>query len=220
MKNTFLNLVLLVLLVGLTNARGQRPDSIVRFVKDRTLVSRAFPDIKVKVDRNFKYVGNFDFNLKGVAKGERFVFVDAKKHEVQRIFIAHFESFLPENNQVYRYDLQNAPKIGKHSFLERAFAFSNQKAGSDPTGEAALTMKFLRDKGYVLEDEMMMSGFITVPDAEKKHELILLYAENVSQTNHQLSEFYANNVETEIWKQISAKLTQRSAKAFSIERKN
>ncbi len=87
----------------------------------------------------------------------------------------------------------------------------------NPAGEGVLTFDFLKQKGFSLEDELMMSRFLTVPDAEKKHELILFYIENVNQTKHKLSEFYKDDEATEIWKNLSKDLTERSLKAFEIQ---
>ena len=81
---------------------------------------------------------------------------------------------------------------------------------------AEATEDFLRQKGYELEDELMMSRFVTVPDAEKKRELILFYIENVSPTKHHVTDFYSGDNETEIWREISKALTERSLKAFQI----
>ena len=41
---------------------------------------------------------------------------------------------------------------------------------------------FLRERGYRLEDELMLSRFATVAGPDKKHELILFYIENVATT--------------------------------------
>jgi hypothetical protein len=62
----------------------------------------------------------------------------------------------------------------------------------------------------------MMSRFVTVPDDERKHELILFYVENVSETGHRLQEFYEGESDTQIWQEISRGLTRRSFENFSI----
>ncbi len=212
-RNFVLIVCIFLLSVGLIF--GQQ---IERKVSGKTLISNQLPQIKVKLKGNFKFVGKFDFTIRDVAKGERFVFVEARKNKIRRIFIAQFEAILPESDELYRYNFDNAQKFGIHKFRQNTFAYSSLEAEKEnPKGEATLTAKFLKDKGYLLEDELMMSRFVTVPDLEKKHELILFYLENVSQTKHKLSEFYQGDDETEIWKQISGELTKRSLKAFRIE---
>lgn len=190
---------------------------IERKVAGKTLISNQLPEIKVKLNGNFKYVGKFGFTIRDIAKGERYVFVDARKNEIQRLFIAQFEAILPTSDEFYRYNFDKAQKFGVHKFRQNTFAYSNLEAEKEnPNGEATLTAKFLKEKGYQLEDELMMSRFLTVPDEAKKHELILFYIENVSSSKHRLADFYKDDAATEIWKQISNGLTNRSFKAFKI----
>ena len=188
-----------------------------RYVKGRTLYSDNLPKIKITLDGKFKYVGKFDFTIRDIARGERFVFADAERKKVKRLFVAQFEGILPESKEFYRYGFANALKLGGHLFRHNVFAYSNDESRREnPKGEGVLTADFLKAKGYLLEDEMMASRFLTVPDAEKKHELILFYIENVKDASRSLADFYRAGEETEIWKQISAKLDERSRRAFTI----
>ena len=189
-----------------------------RYVSNNTLISNELPEIKVLVDKKFKYVGKFDFKIRDVAAGERFVFVDAKNKKVRRMFIAQFEGFLPHIKDFYRYSFDKAQTFGTHKFRQNNYAYSNKEARKEnPKGEAVLTYDFLKEKGYEIEDELMLSRFITVPDAEKKHELILFYIENVSKTKYKLSEFYKDDNATEAWENIGKELKERSLKAFQIQ---
>ncbi|NNE99399.1 MAG: hypothetical protein HKN25_10310 [Pyrinomonadaceae bacterium] len=189
-----------------------------RFVKDNTIVSDSLPRIKVRVSEEFKYAGRFDFKIRDVAAGERLVFINADKKKVKRMFIAQFEGFLPHIDDYFRYSFKNALVFGKFKFRQNPYAYSNSEARqANPKGEGVLTEDFLKTKGYLLEDELMMSRFITVAGADKKHELILFYLENVSSSGHSLSEFYKNNKSTPIWQKISAELKTRSLKSFEIK---
>ena len=108
--------------------------------------------------------------------------------------------------------------FGSHKFRQNTYAYSNTESRREnPENEGVLTFDFLQKKGYSLEDELMMSRFLTVPDEAKKNELILFYIENASETKHKLSEFYKDDEATEIWKNISKGLTERSLKAFKIK---
>ena len=207
-------LIVCIFLLSFGLVFGQQNE---RKVIGKTLISNQLPQIRVELNGNFKFVGKFNFTIRDVAKGERFVFVDARKDKIHRLFIAQFEAILPESNEIYRYNFDNAQKFSSHKFRQNTFAYSNLEAEKEnPNGEATLTAKFLKSKGYLLEDELMMSRFVTVPDEAKKHELILFYLENVSKTKHKLAEFYKGDDETDVWRQISNALTNRSLKAFKI----
>jgi hypothetical protein len=190
-----------------------------RSVVGKTLISDALPKIKVKLKGDFRYVGKFDFRIRDVAAGERYVFVEADRNKrIRRLFIAQFEGFLPGVAQTYNYRFDDALKFGAHKFRQNTYAYSNEESEREnPQNEGALTAKFLREKGYKFEDEFMMSRFVTVPDAERRHELILFYIENVGPTGRRVSDFYRGDDETEIWREISAGLTERSLKAFEIQ---
>ena len=198
------------------NSFGQ---NIERTIKGKTLISNQYPKIEVELNGDFKYLGKFDFTIRDIARGERYVFVEAdKRKKIKRMFIAQFEEILPESPEFYRYNFDTARKFGSHKFRQNTYAYSNSESRKEnPQGEGVLTEDFLKQKGYKLEDELMMSRFVTVPDAEKKRELILFYIENVSPTKHRVTDFYSGDNETEIWQLISKDLTKRSLKAFKIK---
>lgn len=204
-----------IVLLGLLTVSGAAQE---RSVKGRTLTSDRLPRIEVTVDKGFRYVGKFDFVLKEIAKGERFVFVDAdRSNKIKRLFIAQFEGFLPGLPNTYNYKFDNAELMAGQKFRQNTYAFSNSAAEREnPNAEAALTVKFLRENGYELEDELMMSRFLTVPDKERRHELILFYMENVSTTGKKVDDFYSGDSETAVWREISVGLTARSRKAFKV----
>lgn len=191
---------------------------VIRKIENNALISSDLPKIVVRIDKKFKYVGKVDFRIRDVAVGERYVFVDARGKNVQRLFMAQFEHILPESTEIYRYSFDKALDFDGHKFRQNTYAFSNLSAVTEnPTGEAALTQTFLKEKGFRLEDELMMSRFITVPDPEKKHELILFYIENITPTKQRLADFYTGDEETEVWRRISQDLTKRSLGAFKVD---
>lgn len=215
MKKPFKILLFVALAALLANfAAAQK-----RAVRGKILLSDALPKIEIKLKGDFRYVGKFAFKIREVAAGERFVFVEADKNKrVQKLFIAQFEGFLPGVPETYNYRFDGALEFGKHKFRQNTFAYSNRESEREnPENEGALTAKFLRRKGFSIEDEFMMSRFVTVPDAERRHELILFYIENVGPTGHRLNDFYRGDGETEIWRKISEDLTKRSLQSFEIK---
>jgi|GEM_PF-947411 len=198
--------------------QSDRPTLPDRSVLNNVLVSSSLPEIRVAVAPEFTYVGRFDFFIRDVAYGERFVFVDADDKKVQRLFIFQFEGFLPTNTMTYNYNFSQAEEMGGFRFRQNTWAYSNNDALiNSPEGEGSLTAKFLRSKGYELEDELMMSRFLMVPDEERRNELILFYLENASTTGRSIASFYDNqDNRTAHWREISKELTARSRESFSI----
>lgn len=181
--------------------------------------SKINPALAVSVSDEFQYVGSFDFVLKEIVEGERYVFVDSDGSKVNRLFILQFESFLPDNEHTYNYDFSNAEEIGNHRYRQNTWAYSNESSReNNPEGEGSLTADFLESKGYVLEDELMMSRFVMVPDSERRHEMILFYLENASTSGYSIDTFYdADDNPTDHWEEISEGLTARSRDTFIIQ---
>lgn len=194
------------------------PEQPDRIVQDNVLTSSALPQTRIQVDQAFSYVGNFEFTIRDIAYGERHVFVDAQGSKVKRLFIFQFEGFLPNNEHFYRYTFTNAEVIAGFRFRQNTWAYSNaSSAKENPAGEGPLTAEFLREKGYELEDELMMSRFLMVPDEAKRNEMILFYLENASSTGYTIASFYDEKDEpTAHWKSLSVGLTERSRRAFEV----
>jgi hypothetical protein len=189
-----------------------------RRVEEGVLISTALPNVRIRVDEAFAYLGSFAFTLRGIAYGERFVFADTSGNRVERLFIAQFEGFLPDNTHTYNYNFSEAETIAGFRFRQNTWAYSNTEAEREsPDAEGALTARFIRSRGLNLEDELMMSRFVMVPDAERRHEMILFYLENASGTGHPIASFYdASDNPAPHWREISAGLTDRSRESFSI----
>lgn len=164
-----------------------------------------------------EYVGRHSFEIKGVANGERLLFVSTHRHHVVRLWIAQFESILPESREIYRYDLEGAIDMGGIAFKATTFAFSNREAATaNPNDEAALTAKFLRARGYQLDDELMGARFAAVPDPAKRHELIVFYFESVASTRHRLRELFDGETPKRDWQPIQTGLMTRGRGSFAI----
>lgn len=220
-NSRFIRLLRIVLILTLvcssSPAQPAKENNLHRFVEGNILVSTKFPNIQIEVDKAFQYLGKFEFMIQDIAKGERYIFAEVKAKRIQRLFIAQFEEILPDSAETYNYSFKDALTIGSHKFKQNTFAFSNQQSKQEnPKNEGALTADFLTAKGYLLEDELMSSRFVTVPDAERKHELILFYIENIQDSGHRLKEFYEGDERTATWEQISKELTARSVKDFAI----
>lgn len=190
-----------------------------RRVINNTIISDKLPKIMIAVSDEFEYIGRFPFTIRDVAGGERMIFVDAAENgRVRRLFIAQFEGFFSHVDDFYKYSFARAKIFRGHKFRHNTWAYSNKRSRADnPQNEGVLTEDFLNEKGYTLEDELMMSRFLTVPEEDKKHELILYYLENVSQTNHSIADFYKDNNTTPVWDKISRELTKRSLKSFQVK---
>ena len=220
------------------NTSGDEKDStfnnfsIERIVENNTVSSPALPIIKIDVAEEFTYIGNLDFEIiansdeydeadqgKAVAKGERVIFaaVDDQK-QVNKLFIIQFEGFLEQNDYTYNYNFDEAEQIGNINYRHNTWFYDSKKlAEENPTNEGAKTRAYLANKGYLLEDEFMMSRFVGLASPDRKNEIILYYLEMLQNTlNMSLSDF-KQNLSKEEKERIAKAFVERSRKSFSIK---
>ena len=209
-----MKLILIVLFIFQAIAFSSTP----RRVENNVLISESLPQIKIKVDPKIQFVGSFQFEIKGVAAGERYVFAETNGKNIKRVVIAQFESFLPESSEIYRYSFANAVDIGSHKFNHNTFAFTNEDAiRENPDGEAALTFSFLQKKGFDIPAAWIVSRFLTLGDESRKHELILFYQEDIKSTGHKFEELSVNDESTEVLKSKAPVLKERALQAMQIQ---
>ena len=211
--------VIALLVIGLTACSTTTPDA-VRTVNRNVLTSRALPPVEISLAPEFKYVGKFPFTIEGIAAGERYVFVDADGPRIRRTFIAQFEGFLPSSTEIYRYDFSKAMEWGGLRWRDMTFIFNDaETARENPHNEAALTSAFLREHGFQIPEDWMVSRFVTLGDESRKHELILFYAEDLrATTGKTMVEMVKGEEPTPLWQQVRAELRARSLKAVSVRR--
>ncbi|MBV9086976.1 MAG: hypothetical protein JOY79_05800, partial [Acidobacteriaceae bacterium] len=155
-------------------------------VESNTFISTENPDIRVNVDRKFKYIGSVPFVIENAAKGNRYIFVQAnpEKH-IQRMFIIQQQGFVPSSGEIYRYKITTPAKLGTSDYQHSVILYDNDaNIREEPGKESDLTKRFLADQGYVLEPELVMSRFARPVGSERKHEIIFFCFENLSSYRH------------------------------------
>ena len=79
-------------------------ETVERSFAGRTFTSSSLPEISIRFEEDFQYIGRTKFILAEVARVDRHHFVDVGSGgEIERLVILHFEGFLPKSEEVYRY---------------------------------------------------------------------------------------------------------------------
>ncbi|MBK7871966.1 MAG: hypothetical protein IPJ74_15475 [Saprospiraceae bacterium] len=135
-----------------------------RYVKKDILISNYLPKVKIEVNKEFRYIGNFDFEIiassdewpkefigKPIAAGERFVFAKTDSNKkIEKLFIVQFEGFLTDNDFTYNYNFTNADSIGNNRYRHNTWFYdSKQMAEQNPQNENAKTRNFYRTKDLI-----------------------------------------------------------------------
>jgi hypothetical protein len=205
--------------------------SSTRFVKDNILHSNETPQIEIRIDDEFKFIGKFDFEIiatsdeyseellgKPIAAGERFVFVVTNGNdEIEKLFIIQLEGFLPDINLLYYYDFSSAELIGNNKYRHNIrFYDAEESAMQNPVSEGALTRNFLREKGFDLDNQYMMSRFVGLASDDRKNEIIIFYMEMLGKTTGYSLDEYQNSISDKESELIEQSFEERSRKSFNI----
>lgn len=130
------------------------------------------PEVEIEVDPAFSFIGRVYFDVDTIGRAEEFIFGELKDGKLSRIFIVHFEYFLPRNKFKFNYPRFRMATIGKQEYLHqiffvRQFKLFRIKEVSD----------LFRAKGLTVEPDWLMNRYVRAVDSAKKNEMILFYLE-------------------------------------------
>ncbi len=110
--------------------------------------------IELAVEDRLQDVGRTALEIKGLALAHRSHFVEARDGVVRRMLVVQLESFLPSNDEAYRYPLPDPVTLGGATWGSWVFCYSvAQEMAEDPAAETADTVRHLEARGLRLEDE-------------------------------------------------------------------
>lgn len=185
-----------------------------RTVRGNVIVSDHQPPIRIEISRDFQYAGRVPFRIRDVAAGDRYVFVNAVGKRVKRMFVLQFEGYLPNIAHTYNYDFTNARNMGGYKWRHNIGWYSDKALRAEGQGnEAAAMHDWLAAEGWIVDDELFMSRFLTLGDETRKNELILFYYENVR--DHGLT-VERLNADRSLADPVRKPLEERSLTAFRI----
>jgi hypothetical protein len=180
-------------------------------VRRNRIVSYAKPAAVIEIAPTFRYVGRFPFVIGDIAAGERIVFAVTEQKRVKRLFVAQFEEFLPSSSEIYRYSFDNAREIGGLRFRHNTGGYNVTRLG--PGSEATAMHAFLKRKGYAVDDELLMSRFVTLGATDRRSELILFYLEPARDHGLTVDVLDEGNAK---WQSVRKMLERRSTESFRV----
>ncbi|MDQ3805203.1 MAG: hypothetical protein M3416_15415 [Acidobacteriota bacterium] len=197
-------------------------DAAARRVEGQTIISTGRPAIRLKFDKAFKYAGTQSFVLYDVAGVEQFFFVDADgQGGIRRLYWVQFEGYLPSNTHTYDYSgMKETINLGGFEFRTDATAVNlagvlAQRKDSD----GARARAFLESKGYHLKgNDFMWRRLIHLTDETKRHELLIVYLEDLSGTGLTAGDLMGQGRASARWPEISRLLLRRAAKGMKVEK--
>jgi hypothetical protein len=215
------------LLLPLAVAGGQeskreepKKSPAARSVKDQVLTSTEAPTVKLKFDKNFKYVDSQSFILYDVARAEQHFFVDAnEKGQIARMYWIQFEGYLPTNTHTYRYKATKTVKIGGLEFIADAWARNIKDSPGRPDSDGSRAREFLEKKGFRLaSDDVLSQRLVHLVDEKKRDELMIIYMEDLSAMKRTAKDLAKDGRAAGEWDEIAKALLDRAVKGMEISR--
>jgi len=188
-------------------------------IKDNVLVLDA-PKLTLTLTPTFQYIGSFDFDIKAVAGGTRYIWgqVDHDKH-LRRVFIVQTEGYYPGKPGAYPAEPPNAVAIAGDAYQHNVWIYDNDlNARKNPGNESERTAAFMVSHGFAWESQLVMSRFGRATDTERKRELILFYFENLKDHSAKSVADFSGKTETPEAKKILDAVDANSRAAFTIAR--
>jgi hypothetical protein len=208
----------LMVLTALTSFA--RADDKARIVEGQVLISTELPAVKLKFDKDFKYVGSQTFILYKVARAEQHFFVDADDQgRIKRLYWLQFEGYLPSNSHTYGYKKTKTVTIGGLEFIADAWARNIKANPGRPDSDGYLARSFLGAKGYRwATDDVLSQRLVHLVDARKRNELMIIYAEDLSAMRLTAKDLTPGGRSAGQWEDISKALLERALKGIDILR--
>ena len=129
----------------------------------------------ISVQRDFRYAGGHRFVLRGVADAEQHAFAAVDPQgAIERFYWFQFESLLPSAKGAYDYTVDSPLMIAG---LEWRASVRRYTSAPDPDGDQAALYKLFAARGWRHPLPALRARLVYVPDAERRSELMIIYAE-------------------------------------------
>lgn len=193
-------------------ALGQAPE---RVVSGRTLVSTEAPAVRIELADGFRHVGGQRFVVYDVADAEQHLFVDADAAGlVRRLYWLQFEGYLPGNDHRYKYEGE-VVMLGPLAFVGNAAARSTT-GDPRPGADGARARELLRAKGCRLPPQMLWQRLVHLTDASKRHELMIIYMEDLAPLGVTAADLSAGGKSADRWPAVSKGLLARAREGLRL----
>ena len=187
-----------------------------RVVTGHTLTSARDPAVRIDLPKSVQYVGNSRWDLYAVADAELHVFVEADPQKVvQRLYWIQFEAYLPSNTHSYNYKFAEKLTHGGLEFDVRA-RFGATSNPPKPGSDLEHVMTLLEKGGFRAPAEMMNVRLVHLPDADKRKELMIIYAEDLAPTGSKEADLLAPGGEAR-WLELKPGLIERALENIRVE---
>ena len=194
-----------------------------RAVFDNTVVSQRDPAVDIKLPTSAHYLGADRFLLTDRTLGEfddceLHAFVDSEDgRNIRKLYWVQFEAYLPSHPSLHHsYDSPRHLTIGGLDFYLDTWV-SSGSTPPDPGSDDAHLDSLLASKGY-RRGASMSVRLVHLIDAEKRKELMIIYAEDLAPTGYTAAKLREGGTGHAHWAAIEEGLIVRAKESITITR--
>ena len=189
------------------------------------------PEIRVRIDPAFRYLGYDRFVLKEIADVERHHWVKSTDGVVDALVVFQFEGLLDGKGAPYEFNIPAGEgiagsnyrftpepvRLGDQEYVHNTWAFDNRaSAAENPGAESNRTLQFLARHDLRIDDGLIMSRYVRAVGDEQRKEIILFYMEPLSRSGHKIDEFQDGDPPTEKFDRLSANVVARGRAVIEV----
>ncbi len=210
----FLVLPAVLALCSMNSATAQDM-SLLRMATDNVVSSSLDPAGIISLPNGTRHIGASRWPLFDSADCEVHVFVqaDAAKN-VERLYWIQFEAYLPSKPDArYGYSGQTT-ELGGRSFFVRTRYGRGDEEGK-PGSDWERVRQIVLQNGYRLPDELLNVRLVNLLDAERRKELMIIYAENLGSYGATVNGLLSGQ-EQDLWASIEQRVLEKAKQAISV----
>jgi hypothetical protein len=181
------------------------------------ITSEREPAARIELTGAERYLGADRFVLLGIADCELHLGVSADaENRVRRLYWVQFEGYLPTKPEWHHtYDSPRRATMGGMEFYVDTWVRGRDEA-IEPSSDRQHIETLIRSKGYTMPVGMMYVRFVHLLDEEKRKELMIIYAEDLTSTGWTAAKLKEGGPAHDRWSAIDRGLIERAEKRIEI----
>lgn len=188
-----------------------------RSVTGTAISSTQLPKIRIDLPTDATYLGADRWILGGYDDCEMHLFVEADAdRKIQRLYWVQFEAYVPDKPELHHnYSGSRHLTVGGIDFYLDTWV----RAGAHPVtsdSDEARAHDMISARGYHLPADGMYVRLVHLPDAQKRHEVMIIYAEDLASTGYTAEQLGKQGAEHDQWPQIEKALIQRALTRIAV----
>jgi hypothetical protein len=186
-----------------------------RMADGNRIVSSELPNGILEVAPGMLYAGTQRFELYGVADAEQHFFVELDGTRVKRLLWIQYEGYHASNTNTYNYRDETVTHSGQ-TWHRRVNAARIPETEARPESDGARARALLKARGWTVGPEVMLERLVWLLDSPPRHELMIIYLEDLADQGLTAAELNEGGAARERWPALLEAFHRRAVASFTV----